>query len=771
MIKKQSAISVLIPVYNVEKCLRQCLESIITQTLSDLEIIIINDGSTDSSPEIIWEYAERDSRVKVIDKPNSGYGASMNMGLEKAMGKYIGIVESDDWIEPDMFECLYEMAERDNLDVARSEFFEYISSKELSTPRRTDFVKHDVVFAPRDDESVFFQQPSIWANIYRRDFLESNGIRFLETPGASYQDTAFSFKVYACAERFEMTYRPFYHYRIDGGSSSFQNTTKVFCVSDEYTEIWRYVRERGLYDRYRHLIPNLQLNGYKWNYNRLIAPYDAQFLERWIEQFKEIDAAGDIVPGRFIRSDREIIDDVVHGRAPVKEGDPLVSVVVPVYNMEEYLRKCLDSIVSQTLRRIEIICVDDGSTDGSASILGEYAAKDSRIKVITKENGGLSSARNAGITASRARYIGFVDSDDWIEPDTYAVAYDRILGCDMVCYGTAIEGDAMVERRQVDVEYYAIRYSGLVELDDEVRLSTNVAAWNKLYRRDLIVDNGLEFPVGLLYEDYSFYWRYAKIAKTAYFVPENKYHYLRREGSIMQKTFGKTPKAVDHLRILDEVYESIDSTSGWEGSQPLMVSMFLNCFWFAYENSPNSLKKDVLDIGSNFVRKYNITGDNVIGYLSSGEYEKIDPEMKYEERYADIGDWVKGYNKNNLIRSWKIVYDSNSDNPELNWNHKGGIVGGSDVDAPHVRKNFVVGGEYRIILSLWGAEVCSIDGVLLNDLRVIWGSSVFDGVNLFALSLDIKASDNKVRVYGYDVRNGQDYSENCRLLMVEKRIF
>ena len=239
----------------------------------------------------------------------------------------------------------------------------------------------------------------------------------------------------------------------------------------------------------------------------------------------------------------------------------------------------------------------------------------------------------------------------------------------------------------------------------------------------------------------------------------------------MQKTFGKTPKAVDHLRILDEVYESIDSTSGWEGSQPLMVSMFLNCFWFAYETSPNSLKKDVLDIGSNFVRKYNITGDNVIGYLSSGEYEKIDPEMKYEERYADIGDWVKGYNKNNLIRSWKIVYDSNSDNPELNWNHKGGIVGGSDVDAPHVRKNFVVGGEYRIILSLWGAEVCSIDGVLLNDLRVIWGSSVFDGVNLFALSLDIKASDNKVRVYGYDVRNGQDYSENCRLFMVEKRIF
>jgi glycosyltransferase involved in cell wall biosynthesis len=103
-------VSIIVPIYNVEKYLRECLDSIVKQTLKDIEIVCVNDGSTDSSLDIIKEYAEKDERVKYIDKPNSGYGISMNQGLDKAQGEYIGIVESDDFIKPEMFEELYNLA-------------------------------------------------------------------------------------------------------------------------------------------------------------------------------------------------------------------------------------------------------------------------------------------------------------------------------------------------------------------------------------------------------------------------------------------------------------------------------------------------------------------------------------------------------------------------------------------------------------------------------------------------------------------------------------
>ena len=112
-------VSIVIPIYNVEKYLRQCLDSVVNQTLRDIEIICVNDGSKDSSLAIMKEYAERDERVKIIDKPNSGYGNSMNRGFDMACGEYIGIVESDDYADPEMFERLYATAKENELDVVK----------------------------------------------------------------------------------------------------------------------------------------------------------------------------------------------------------------------------------------------------------------------------------------------------------------------------------------------------------------------------------------------------------------------------------------------------------------------------------------------------------------------------------------------------------------------------------------------------------------------------------------------------------------------------
>ena len=171
-------ISILVPCCNVEKYVRQCLDSIKAQTYTNLEIICIDDGSKDSTGAIIDEYVAADSRFKVIHKPNSGYGDSMNKGLEMCCGDYIGIIESDDWIEPNMFETLLATAKSQNLDLVRCCWYEGPTGTE--TIKIQNMLAHNVVMKPLEHPEAFQQQPSIWAALYRRDLLEEGRkVRFL----------------------------------------------------------------------------------------------------------------------------------------------------------------------------------------------------------------------------------------------------------------------------------------------------------------------------------------------------------------------------------------------------------------------------------------------------------------------------------------------------------------------------------------------------------------------------------------------------------------
>ncbi len=271
-------VSIVIPIYNVEKYLRQCLGSVVNQTLADIEIICVNDGSKDSSLEIIKEYAAKDERVRIIDKPNSGYGHSMNCGFDMATGEYIGIIESDDYADPDMFEKLYACAKENDLDVAKAGFYYYYSIPEdVSTPEPiapASMCKR--VFCPTalgrlDKITAFFNiKPTIWSAIYRREFIRENGIRFNETPGASYQDLGFTFKVWATAKRVKLLRECFLHYRQDNEASSINSPGKVYCVYDEYQEIDRFIGERAeLGDLLRRVKSRLKYDSYIWNYERL----------------------------------------------------------------------------------------------------------------------------------------------------------------------------------------------------------------------------------------------------------------------------------------------------------------------------------------------------------------------------------------------------------------------------------------------------------------------------------------------------------------------
>lgn len=308
-------VSVLVPIYNVETFLPECLDSLMGQTLEDIEIICINDGSTDDSLKIVKQYAKKDKRIVIIDKENSGYGDSMNKGLEKACGEYVGIVESDDFIDFDAFEKMYKIAKKYNLDVVKTNFYEYMTKKKRDIAKSTMFLSEDenIVLNPCEHRHVFYEQPSIWSAIYRREFLNKNDIRFLPSPGASYQDAGFNFKVWAAAKKVMLLNRAFLHYRQDNPNSSVKSDGKVYAVKDEYDEVERWLKERGLYEEYGTTLVGMRFSGYIWNMRRLTRKTAKKFSKTVKKDYARLKAEGMLDP--------EKLDDVSRynaERLPIK---------------------------------------------------------------------------------------------------------------------------------------------------------------------------------------------------------------------------------------------------------------------------------------------------------------------------------------------------------------------------------------------------------------------------------------------------------------------
>ena len=265
-------VSVLVPICNVEKYLAQCLDSLVNQTLQEIEIICINDGSTDRSLSIIKEFAAKDNRIVIIDKPNSGYGDSMNRGLSIAKGDYIGIVESDDFAEADMFENLYSLTNNGNMDIVRSNYYRYWDTKGDAECFESDITKYDKVFRLVDQPGLILIPPAIWSAIYRKGFLLENDIRFLPTPGASYQDTSFFIKTLCKAQKIVYTKDKFLHYRQDNASSSVKQCSlqKAKYVHTEFQECDKFLKkEQKRYEEIKSFYNTKKLKTYLWNLYRV----------------------------------------------------------------------------------------------------------------------------------------------------------------------------------------------------------------------------------------------------------------------------------------------------------------------------------------------------------------------------------------------------------------------------------------------------------------------------------------------------------------------
>lgn len=225
-------VSIVVPIYKVERYLSECVDSLISQTLTDIEIILVDDGSPDKSGEIADEYANKDSRIKVVHQENTGLGPARNSGMRVATGEYIGFVDSDDWAEPKMFERLYKVAERENADIVVSGHRDWTNGKIVRTKRHPlagqtfnkkndiDKIRKKLYGHALNEKEVEAFPMSVWIAIYRRSMIEKNGCTFKNVQS---EDVIFNIPTYGCADIISFTGDVDYCYRKENQVSIMQS--------------------------------------------------------------------------------------------------------------------------------------------------------------------------------------------------------------------------------------------------------------------------------------------------------------------------------------------------------------------------------------------------------------------------------------------------------------------------------------------------------------------------------------------------------------------
>ncbi len=572
-------ISIVMPSLNVRPYIRQCLDSVVGQSLQEIEILCVDAGSIDGTLEILREYENNDIRIKVILSERKSYGYQMNLGIAAAAGEYIGIVETDDWIEPNMFEVLYSAAKAQNADIVKANYYWYYTKDEERNERFQNLAKcpYDTVFSPEKNIHFFEATPAIWSGIYRKEMLTQWGIRFNETPGASYQDASFHFMVSAATNRVLCLRDCFLHYRKDNENSSVNNAGKVYCICDEMHYFERFLEEHpGKKERLYEDYMALKYEKYRWNYERIAPQFQWSFLNTIRSEFslhraesalskeKFTDKAWDNVsriidsPVKYYKetckkyycrpTGTELPEAEMLVRSKIEQ--PAVSIIVPGYNSEKTIRRTLNSLKEQTIPAFEVVCVDDGSEDTTLQIMLAYAEEDSRITVLHQVNEGLASARNAGMRAARGKYVQFLDSDDMLREDAVSLLfqYAEENSVDILYF----DGQSVYESKKLEEKFpqYRTLYEYDVEMpsvlsgkeylikateDQKYRVTACLA----LYRVAFLLQEGIQFMDGIVHEDNAFSFESIIKAERVWHTTEKLYYRYVYGGTTMtsKKTF------------------------------------------------------------------------------------------------------------------------------------------------------------------------------------------------------------------------------------------
>lgn len=300
-------VSVIVPVYGVEKYIHQCIDSILNQTLDDIEILLIDDGSKDNCPAIIDEYAKKDSRIRAIHQENGGYGKAVNNGLSKAIGEYVAIVEPDDFIESNMFEVLYNDAKQNDVDVVKGPYYDYSDDDN----EREVCVIAKRVNPPKNPFNIFeyptllTNHASIWTGLYRRQFILDNNITVLELNKGRYADQNWRFKTLMLAKNIYWEAQPFYNYRTTNADSSSFKKNNPDDVFEIYGDLDEFFASNDKFDAVLDYLYKEKCCHMTWNVERVDDKYTKYCLDRTHKVFITFDKNRVLNSKAFSRKEKQ----------------------------------------------------------------------------------------------------------------------------------------------------------------------------------------------------------------------------------------------------------------------------------------------------------------------------------------------------------------------------------------------------------------------------------------------------------------------------------
>jgi glycosyltransferase involved in cell wall biosynthesis len=344
---------------------------------------------------------------------------------------------------------------------------------------------------------------------------------------------------------------------------------------------------------------------------------------------------------------------------------PLVSVIIPIYNVDQYLRQCLDSVINQTLKDIEIICVNDGSTDNSLQILEEYAQKDNRIKVVLhKHNKGVGAARNTGLEFVTGEYVLFLDSDDWLELDACECAYNHIKKNknDIVYFGINIYNEETDKLNFDFSRLYSFRgnfYNTCLKLNSLTRPYMDYCeCWYKIYKSSFLQKYDIKFTNGhRKYEDQPFYFKALLYANTVSILDKPLYNYRIRETSISQSTNSWDDLIETRKQILDELLKSEIADKKFIDFYVISCTHSLFGYYNRFKNKNKKYEKHMYST----MRKFFILLDKKNNLQELGEfinYKRISKIIKYNYEIYKLNKYAKSiigsYNKNGKYKVLKL---------------------------------------------------------------------------------------------------------------------
>lgn len=506
-------VSVLIPVYNNAQYLRECFDSVVNQTLKEIEIIIINDGSTDpKAVQIMEEYAGRDKRIRLINKKNTGYGHSMNVGLDAARGEYIGIVESDDYVDVRMYEELYGQTKEVKCDIIKSALNVFWGQPEKRKIKLIQLYNSKKELLELSDKSnltktCYNGYIGIQSAIYKHDFLTINKILFNLTPGAAFQDIGFLVKTTMAATKIYYDNKGYYYLRRDNENSSVKDKKKIFDVCYEYDNLKAYMIERNMISsHFIKLYTKRKYYSYIWNYERLNDENRVIFQNRYVADFA-VDKQNnfyniDLFDRDDINKHCKILGQCAFEKQIEDVDRYKISIIIPVYNANQYLDNTITHILQQSYKNFEVIFVDDGSNDESQKIIDKYLQYDKRLRSIKIEHSNAGKARNIGMREAKGDYLFFHDADDFIVPYHFEKTINALsrTKADICVYRARIFDDNKNEATDMSFppkwETYKLKTNEAISTSSLTQcifqlFKTN--PWNKVFKRDFVEKYKLYF--------------------------------------------------------------------------------------------------------------------------------------------------------------------------------------------------------------------------------------------------------------------------------------